>query len=53
LSLSIHSKPLKIAKFSVKIITAAIDLYFKGVSLRKAADHLKQLYNFEVAPRQV
>jgi hypothetical protein len=23
-------------------------LYFKGVSLRKAADHLKQLYNFEV-----
>ena len=35
-------------KASAKIITAAIDLYFKGVSLRKAADHLKQLYNFEV-----
>lgn len=35
-------------KASAKIITAAIDLYFKGVSLRKAADHLKHLYNFEV-----
>ncbi len=35
-------------KASAKIITAAIDLYFKGVSLRKAADHLKQLYIFEV-----
>jgi transposase-like protein len=35
-------------KASAKIITAAIDLYFKGVSLRKAADHLKQLYNFDV-----
>jgi len=32
------------AKESVRVITAAIDLYFKGVSLRKASDHIKQLY---------
>ncbi|MDE1764384.1 MAG: hypothetical protein KGH88_09125, partial [Thaumarchaeota archaeon] len=25
-----------------KLICAAIDLYFKGVSLRKVADHIKQ-----------
>jgi transposase-like protein len=35
-------------KASAKIITAAIDLYFKGVSTRKTAEHLKQLYNFSI-----
>ena len=35
-------------KASSKIITAALDLYFKGVSLRKVADHLKQFYSFEI-----
>ena len=33
---------------SAKLITAAVDLYFKGVSLRKIADHLKQFYNFKI-----
>lgn len=32
------------AKKSPKVICAAIDLYFKGVSLRKVADHIKQFY---------
>jgi transposase-like protein len=29
-------------------VTAALDLYFKGVSLRKVCDHLKQFYGIEV-----
>jgi putative transposase len=36
------------SKASSKVITAALDLYFKGVSLRKVADHIKQFYNFEI-----
>ena len=36
------------SKASAKLITAAVDLYFKGVSLRKIADHLKQFYNFKI-----
>ncbi len=28
-----------------KVVTAALDLYFKGVSLRKICDHLRQFYN--------
>ena len=31
-----------------KIICAAIDLYFKGVSLRKVADHIKQFYDVKI-----
>ena len=31
-----------------KIICAAIDLYFKGVSLRKVADHIKQFYDVRI-----
>lgn len=31
-----------------KIICAAIDLYFKGVSLRKVADHIKQFYDVNI-----
>jgi putative transposase len=27
-----------------KVVTAALDLYFKGVSLRKICDHLRQFY---------
>ena len=33
------------ARADAKSITAALDLYFKGVSLRKVVDHLKQFYN--------
>jgi putative transposase len=36
------------AKASSKVITAAIDLYFKGVSFRKISDHLKQFYSFDI-----
>lgn len=36
-------------KNNPKIITLALDLYFKGVSLRKITDHLKQFYGKEVS----
>lgn len=35
-------------KYDPKIITATLDLYFKGVSLRKISDHIKQFYGLEV-----
>jgi len=35
-------------KHDPKAITIAMDLYFKGNSLRKICDHLKQFYNLEV-----
>lgn len=41
------------AKKNPKLICAAIDLYFKGVSLRKVADHIKQFYNVEIANTSV
>jgi putative transposase len=36
------------ARADGKVITAALDLYFKGVSLRKVCDHLKQFYGIEI-----
>lgn len=36
-------------KHDPKAITLTMDLYFKGVSLRKITDHLKQFYGVEVA----
>lgn len=41
------------SKKNPKIICAAIDLYFKGVSLRKVSDHIKQFYGVEVANTSV
>jgi putative transposase len=35
-------------KFSPKVITLTLDLYFKGVSQRKIADHLKQFEEISV-----
>jgi transposase-like protein len=35
-------------KFNPKVITLTLDLYFKGVSQRKIADHLKQFESVEV-----
>lgn len=35
-------------KYDPKVITATLDLYFKGVSLRKISDHLKQFYDLNV-----
>jgi transposase-like protein len=36
-------------KNNPKVITLALDLYFKGVSLRKIKDHLKQFHNVDVS----
>ena len=35
-------------KGNPKVITAVMDLYFKGVSLRKIVDHVKQFYEIEI-----
>jgi transposase-like protein len=35
-------------KCSPQVITASLDLFFKGISLRKIVDHLKQFYNVNV-----
>ena len=44
----VADKDFKKFKGSGQVITACLDLYFKGVSLRKIKDHLKQFYSFEV-----
>ena len=36
-------------KFSPQIITLTLDLYFKGVSMRKITDHIKQFHSLEVS----
>jgi transposase-like protein len=36
-------------KSTPQIITLALDLYFKGISMRAIVDHLKQFYNVEVS----
>jgi putative transposase len=36
------------SKKNPKVICAAIELYFKGVSLRKSADHIKQFYGVKI-----
>lgn len=35
-------------RYEPKIITLTLDLYFKGTSLRKISDHLKQFYDLNV-----
>ncbi|MEX2193253.1 MAG: DDE-type integrase/transposase/recombinase [Nitrosarchaeum sp.] len=37
------------SKKEPKLICASIDLYFKGVSLRKVADHVKQFYGVSIS----
>ncbi len=37
------------SKANPKAVTAALDLYFKGVSLRKISDHIKQFYDIKVS----
>jgi len=32
-----------------KIVTLCLDLYFKGISLRKIQDHIYQFYNFRIS----
>jgi transposase-like protein len=35
-------------KYDPRVVTTTLDLYFKDVSLRKIADHLKQCYSIEI-----
>ena len=35
-------------KYDPRVVTTTLDLYFKDVSLRKIADHLKQCYSLEI-----
>ena len=35
-------------KINPKIICITLDLYFKGISLRKISDHLKQFYDLDI-----
>lgn len=35
-------------EYSPRVVTLALDLYFKGVSLRKITDHIKQFYGLEI-----
>lgn len=44
----IQDKEFSKIKGDPKIITLVLDLYFKGISLRKIQDHLKQFYKFKV-----
>lgn len=39
----------KKARANPEAVTAALDLYFKGVSLRKVGDHIKQFYGITVS----
>lgn len=34
--------------YDARIVATTLDLYFKGVSLRKIADHLKQFYGLDI-----
>jgi len=36
-------------KYNPKIIALTLDLYFKGISLRKISEHLKQFYELNIA----
>lgn len=36
-------------RFDPKIVSLALDLYFKGISLRKIVDHIKQFYGLEIS----
>jgi len=35
-------------KYDPRVVATTLDLYFKGVSLRKIADHLKQCYSLDI-----
>jgi len=37
------------SKVNAKVITVALDLYFKGISLRKVAEHIKLFYGVKVS----
>ncbi len=43
------AEPVKKIKGNAKVVGLVLDLYFKGISLRKIQDHLKQFYNLEIS----
>lgn len=43
------SDPIKKVKGNGKIVSLVLDLYFKGISLRKIKDHLIQFYNLKIS----
>jgi transposase-like protein len=45
----ILNKGFEKMRINPKIITLSLDLYFKGVSLRKIVDHIKQFHGIEVS----
>jgi transposase-like protein/predicted nucleic acid-binding Zn finger protein len=40
-------------KINSKIVTVSLDLYFKGVSLRKVKEHVKLFYGIDISHRSV
>jgi transposase-like protein len=36
-------------KYTASVITAALDLYFKGLSIRSIADHLNQMHAYQIS----
>jgi len=44
----VEEKNFEKMKGDAKTMTLILDLYFKGISLRKISDHLKQFYNLEL-----
>lgn len=49
----IEDKHFERMKGGEKITTVILDLYFKGISLRKISDHLKQFYNISLSPSNI
>ena len=44
----IEEKDFQKLKGNAKVTTVILDLYFKGISLRKICDHLNQFYDLEI-----
>lgn len=44
----VEDSPFKKLKYDPELITITLDLYFKGISLRKISDHLSQMYGVEI-----
>ena len=44
----VEDSPFKRLKYDPELITITLDLYFKGISLRKISDHLTQMYGIEI-----
>jgi putative transposase len=49
----IDDKVFEKIKATPEILTTVLDLYFKGVSLRKIVDHLQQIHGLKVSPSTV